>query len=308
MRVAVTGASGFVGGHLVERLIDAGCGVRALCHRRRPPRSDAIECIEGGLDDAGALARLVEGAEAVVHCGGAVAARRRGDFHRVNAEGTRRLAAAAAAAGAPRFLLISSLAARQPQLSGYAASKRAGETALARQSRLQWDALRPPAVYGPGDRQVLMVFRLLKRGIALLPAGESARVSMIHVDDLVSAITAWLRLGAPSGGVYELADGQREGYTWRALIDAAARELTVEPRYVSPPPAALRVAGHASRLWGYVSGATPFLTPDKVRELRHADWVCRDEGFRRLTGWRPRVPLGEGLRETVNWYRARGWL
>ncbi|RDD60835.1 NAD-dependent epimerase/dehydratase family protein [Ferruginivarius sediminum] len=308
MLVAVTGASGFVGARLVGRLLDAGRDVRVLRHRGSVAFADDVEIVDGGLDDARALHRLTNGADAVVHVGGLVAARREADFHRVNTEGTRRLAEAAAAAGVSRFLLISSLAARQPDISAYAASKRAAEAAVAEQPDLAWDALRPPAIYGPGDRQVLIFFQLLKRGIGLLPAGEAARVSLIHVDDLVEAVLSWLAASGASGSVYELADSENRGYTWRALIDAAARELTVEPRYISPSPALLRFVGHVSRLWGRIGGGVPFLTPDKVRELRHSDWVCRDDRFRRLTGWRPQIPLGEGLRETVTWYRARGWL
>lgn len=308
MLVAVTGASGFVGTHLVNRLLDEGMAVRALSHRAPVSAQEGLEIVRGGLDDDAALAALVDGADAVIHCGGLVAAPSDSAFHEVNTEGTRRLAEAAAQAGVPRFLLISSMAARHPELSAYAASKRAAEVALARIEGLNWDALRPPAVYGPGDRQVLIFFRLLRRGIGLLPAGETARVSLIHVEDLVSAATTWLTAAEPSGEIYELGDGKREGYAWRTIIDAAARELIVQPRYMTPPRAMLGAVSHLGRLWGRLSGRAPFLTPGKLREIRHPDWVCRDERFRRLTGWRPRVALGEGLRKTVAWYRAHGWL
>lgn len=308
MGVAVTGASGFVGAYLVDELLNAGQEVRALRHRNAIPPRDGLEIVDGGLEDTDALARFVDGAEGVIHCAGLVAAQSAEAFHQVNAEGTRRVASAAASAGVRRFLLISSLAARQPQLSAYARSKRAGEVVLSQAQDLAWDALRPPAIYGPGDRQILIFFRLLRHGIGLLPAGETARVSLIHVDDLVKAVRAWLDHPAPTGCIYELCDGCKEGYSWRALIDVAAHELTVKPHYVSPPSALLSLAGHGARAWGRLTDRAPLLTPDKLRELRHSDWACHDDRFQHLTDWRPRIPLIEGLRETIAWYRTRGWL
>jgi nucleoside-diphosphate-sugar epimerase len=308
MRVAVTGASGFVGTHLLERLVAAGHDVCVLTHRTGLARRTGVTVVRGGLDDPAALAQLVAGADAVIHAAGAVAAADESTFYTVNTEGTRRLATAARDAGVSRVLLLSSLAARRPDLSTYAASKKAAEEALAQVDGLAWDALRPPAIYGPGDRQVLVFFRLLKLGIGLLPAGDAARVSVIHVADLADAVMAWLDTETCGGDVYELADGYRNGYTWRTLIDAAARELTIEPRYMTPPRGLLHVLSHGLRAWARLTGAVPFLTPDKLRELRHTDWVCRDDRFPRRTGWRPRIALGEGLRATLAWYQARGWL
>lgn len=308
MRVAVTGASGFVGARLVERLSEAGFTLTVLRHRAPVAVPPEAEVVDGGLDDDAVLARFAAGADAVIHCGGVVAARDEATFHRINGEATRRLGEAAAHAGVQRFLFVSSLAARRPEISAYAASKRAGEDALARIPGLAWDAVRPPAVYGPGDKQVLIFARLVKRGIGLLPAKDSARVSLIHVDDLVEAMHAWLTGPEPGGEIYELGDGRRGGYAWRTLIDAAARELTVHPWYVRPPAFALKGLGYLSQAGARLLGRVAFLSPDKLRELRHDDWVCRDDRFRGRTGWRPRVPLGEGLRETLAWYRAQGWL
>lgn len=308
MRVAVTGASGFVGAHLIERLLAAGHEVRALSHRAKVQGGRDVATVQGGLDDGAALMRLVDDVDAVIHLAGAVAATERETFFEVNTEGTRRLALAARDAAVPRFLLVSSLAARRPDLSAYAASKKSAEDALNEIEGLAWDALRPPAIYGPGDKQVLIFFQFLKHGIGLLPAGGGARVSVIHVVDLADGIMAWLQSGTAAQEVYELGDGYRDGYSWRTLVEAAARELTIEPRYMTPPRGLLNVLSHGMRAWARLTGGVPFLTPDKLRELRHPDWVCRDDRFPRRTGWRPRIALGEGLRGTLAWYRARGWL
>jgi len=307
-RIAVTGASGFIGRRLVARLTERGDRVTTLRHRRDGEFGDAVQQVPGGLDDADALRALTDGADAVIHLGGLVAAPRAQDFERVNTAGTERLAAAAERAGVARLLYMSSLAAREPRLSAYAASKRAGEDRLAASRTLAWDALRPPAVYGPGDVQILTFLNMLKRRIALLPGGDDARVSLIHVDDLVDAILAWLDSGTPRAARYELSDGRDGGYAWRELMATAADEIGVAPVYVRPPRPALALAGGCSALWGRVAGTAPMLTPGKMRELTHADWTADPGAFVRATGWRPRIGLRAGLRGTIAWYRERGWL
>src|SRR5262249_45654100 len=190
--VAVTGATGLIGRHVVEHLGRAGWRVRVLT-RRLPKFPDiAVEAVIGALDDARALSRLVDGADAIVHVAGLVKARSRAEFFAANATGTGNLATAARGGGRrPRFVLLSSLAAREPQLSDYAASKRAGETELARcGDGLSWSILRPPAVYGPGDREILAFFQALWRGIALLPTPRDGLLSLIHAADLAAPATA----------------------------------------------------------------------------------------------------------------------
>ena len=149
--VALIGATGFVGRHLLRRLTDEGWRLRALTRRPEAlgPPTERVQPVVGDLESDAALTALIQGADVVVHCAGLVAARDAAEFHRVNAEGTARLLRAAAAAGRPRFLLISSLAAREPQLSPYAASKRQAEELLRQNAGgLTWQALRPPVVYG----------------------------------------------------------------------------------------------------------------------------------------------------------------
>ncbi len=283
--------------------------MRGLRHRGRlGPERPELKIVDGDLLDEQALNKLVTGCDAVVHCAGVIAAARDETFHRVNAEGTRHLALAAAAAGVSRFLLVSSIAARHPHLSAYAASKAAAESALDTVPGLSWDVLRLPAVYGPGDRQTLTLFRLVKHGFGMLPAGEKARVSLVYVDDLVAAICIWLKAQNPRKETYELDDGHKGGYSWRTIIDHAARALSVRPRYIVPPGAVLRCIGQCALAWGRVTGRPPFISPGKVRELRHTDWECRDDNFQTATGWRPRVALSQGMRETIAWYREKGWL
>ena len=166
---------------------------------------------------------LVAGANAVIHCAGTVRGARSSDFERVNAEGAGRIAAAAAAqATAPRFLLMSSLAARVPELSDYAASKWHGECALKAAARdMRWTIFRPPAVFGPGDRELAPLFRCIARGFAPVPGHAAGRFSLIHVDDLASAVLRWLAVDTGSGRIFELDDGKSGGYDWQTVLAIA---------------------------------------------------------------------------------------
>ena len=184
---AVTGATGFVGPHLVAALARRGWKLRLLIRRWTPLPSLAgveAEIVWGDLSDEASLETLVAGADAVVHAAGLIKARRPAEFDAVNRDGTARLSALAP--DVP-FLLLSSLAAREPQLSPYAASKRAAEEVVARRSG-PWLAVRAPAVYGPGDRETLAYFKMARNGFALQPDCPDARLSLVHVEDLAEAM------------------------------------------------------------------------------------------------------------------------
>ena len=304
--VALTGATGFIGSALRERLTNAGYRVRAL-YRPRPGRvlqdTANLKWIAGDLGDRDALAALVDGAEAVVHCAGNVRGARRSDFDRVNETGVLdTVRAAEREAGCRRFLLLSSLAAREPQLSDYARSKRLGERALeANAGRLAWAALRPPAVYGPGDREMLPVFRSMARGLAPVPGKGDGRFSLIHVADLASAVVAWLDGDNGSGHTYELDDGHEHGYDWDTLLAVASRVLRegAPIRRLSIPIPCLRLVAGINLAAARVFGYAPMLSPGKVREITHADWVCDGSALTRATGWRPLVGFERGLADTL---------
>jgi len=300
--VALTGATGFIGAVLLARLTGSGRRVRALYRPRAgrvPTASPGVEWVQGDLDDLDSLRALVAGADAVVHCAGTVRGTRQADFDRVNAEGAGRVAQAAAnAPRAPRLLLLSSLAARMPDLSHYAGSKRRGELAVkAASGNLRWTVLRPPAVVGPGDRELLPLFRCIANGFAPVPAGATGRFSLLHVDDLATAVLCWLAADAGYGETFELDDRRPGGYDWDTVVALAGRALR-EGRPVLRVPipvpvlalAALVNIGAAS-----VLGYAPMLTPGKVREITHRDWLCDSHAFALATGWRPTVGLGPAL-------------
>ena len=300
--VALTGATGFIGSAVLSRLLAAGWHVRALHrpHRGRTPASrHAVEWIEGDLGDVRSLRALVTGADAVVHCAGTVRGARSAGFERVNTEGTRRLLEVAASASqAPRFLLMSSLAARRPDLSAYAASKRNGERVLEAATRnVRWTVFRPPAVYGPGDRELEPLFRWVARGVAPMPAGRAGRFSLIYVDDLAAAVLRWLEVDDGYGRTFELDDGHPGGYDWDRVLAVAARVLRegAPVRRLTVPVALLHLAAVANVVASRVAGYDPMLTPGKVREITHPDWLCDSHDYAGTTGWQPVVRLEEGI-------------
>jgi len=309
--IAVTGASGFIGRSICTQLLARDYAVRALIRnsRKAPLHASAdYESVPGDLADRGSLERLIRGADAVIHCAGVVRGGAQSRFDRVNVEGTRNLLLAMAEHEVPlRLLYLSSLAAREPQLSFYAGSKRRAEQLLTNGSvGLAWTILRPPAVYGPGDRELLPLFRLMAHGIAPTAGRPTARFSMLHVKDLSSAVIAWLRTEPTPEGIYALDDGHAGGYDWHEIGAVVGEICHRKVRVMRTAAWLLDAVAWANARIGPVLGTAPMLTPQKLRELRHADWVCSNAEFRQVVRWQPRIGLAEGLRTMPGWpgYRA----
>lgn len=304
---AITGATGFLGRHLVRSLAEQGWQVRILA-RRDPvdPLWTGLEpqVVPGALGDGAALDRLCSGAEVVIHAAGLIKARSRADFEAVNVTGARRVAEAARTAQVPKVLLVSSLAAREPHLSDYAASKRGGESAAAEVLGDRLTIARPPAVYGPGDTETFGLFKAAQE-VGVLPAFDpAARIALIHVTDAADQLA---RLAEqPVGRIVALSDSRPEGYGWLEIVRTAGAAVGRDPRVVRLPDGVLSLLGVAGAA-GRLLGATPMLTPGKARELRHLDWgVASHELPAGLPA--PRFGLLDGFRQTVNWYRRAGWL
>jgi nucleoside-diphosphate-sugar epimerase len=305
-RVAVTGVTGFVGPHLVAALARRGFRLRLLVRRWSPLPSlegVAADMVLGDLSDEAALKRLVAGADAVVHAAGLIKARRPADFMTVNRDGTALLSALAPDA---RFLLLSSLAAREPQLSPYAASKRAAEEVVAGRSG-PWLTVRAPAVYGPGDRETLAYFKAVARGLAPRPKVAGARLSLIHVADLVEALALALDQPPPPS-TYEIDDGKDGGYSYRDMADAAGRALGRKPVSLAVPRPVMAAVARVNATGHSLGGSVQILTPGKVNEIFHGDWTAHDRRLAAALGFRPRFDLGTGFGETILWYRRQGWL
>ena len=301
--IALTGATGFVGAELAKQLGRTGYKIQALIRPASTWKQSAnlaVKWIEGDLEDIDSLHRLVDGATAVVHSAGLVRGRTREQFNRVNADGLVRLASAAAAQQpAPRFLLISSLAAREPHLSHYAASKRLGEKMLVEKSgRLPWTIYRPCAIYGPGDKELLPVFEWMAKGIAPILGSGQGRFSLLYVKDLAEAVVQWL--GCPcKSEIFELHDGHPGGYAWHDVVNTFEHLRAKSVISIKIPMVLVRLVSALNLLASRTFSYSPMLTPGKVRELSHSDWVCDNNALSGATGWVPRVLLLVGLQKTL---------
>ncbi len=299
--LAVTGGTGFVGSHFLRLATAAGYEVRALSRGWKPPE-ERIDWIDGALDRPDGLAKLCAGADAAVHIAGAINARDRAAFEKVNAGGTASLIDAARDAGIRRFVHVSSVAAREPELSDYGWSK-AKSVRLVAASGLEWTIVRPPAVYGPGDRETLELFRMARRGFVALP--PRGRFSLLHVEDLCRLLLASLEEPETVSETYEPDDGREGGWDHRHFARSLGRLFGRRAATVAMPRTLLRAASRHDRL---VRRGRAKLTPDRVRYFCHPDWVAASERRPPPALWAPEVRTPTGLKDTADWYRQQGWL
>jgi nucleoside-diphosphate-sugar epimerase len=301
LKLAISGGTGFVGSHVIDAALAAGHEVNALTRRDQPQR-DGVNWVGGSLSDRDSLERLVDGADAVIHVAGVINASDSAGFERGNVEGTLAMLAAATAAGVSRFVHVSSLAAREPKLSLYGASKARSEE-LVESSGLDWAIVRPPAVYGPGDKEMLELFKMAKLGLILLP--PKGRVSFVHVDDLSRLLLALAAPRAPARLIVEPDDGRSGGWSHKEFARALAKAVGRRSVSFSAPRGLMRLAAGLDRL---VRGGRAKLTPDRAAYFCHPDWVVASGHSPPAGLWHPRIETQQGLVETADWYRAQGWL
>jgi UDP-glucose 4-epimerase len=300
--VALTGATGFVGKATLERLLETGWQVRALTRRDQPKRS-GVAWIDGALDRPDSLSSLCEGADTVLHIAGTVNARDAAGFEAGNAKGTANMLTAAKAAGVGRFVHVSSLSAREPQLSAYGASKAKAER-LVIDSAFDWTVVRPPGVYGPGDTEVFEMFRMANRGFCLLP--PAGRSSWIHVDDLARLLVALLPAQESAAAkTLEADDGEPGGWSHSSFARAIGASLGKRIIAIAAPRPLLFAAAWGDRL---LRGDKAKLTADRAGYMSHPDWAIDRSNAPPAALWQPAIDTRDGLKETARWYKAQGWL
>lgn len=302
--IALTGATGFIGGRIARHLSCRGFRVRALVRpgsQPRLPEGVRIEVCYGSLADAEALVRLLDGVEGLVHCAGLVRGLTQAQFDAVNVAGTERLLSLARQLTTPpRLVLISSLAARQPQLSPYALSKYRAEQVVARLGEgLSWLILRPPAVYGPGDRELMPLLKAMARGLLPILGPQDGRFSLLFVDDLARAVERALARPEVAGQVFELHDGKPEGYGWDEIHAIAKAFRGGAVMRLPLPEWSLRALAQLVVGGSQLAGRLPMLTQGKVNELRYPDWVCDNSAICQALNWQPEIQFAQGLRLTL---------
>jgi len=313
MRVAVTGATGFIGRHLVARLVHRGDHVVAIS--RRPVRD--MDVVVAPLESR-ALTKASRDADVVVHLAGLVAALSESDYQLVNADGTRAAATAARDAGA-RLVYVSSLAAAGPAPSSaarsesdppapitpYGRSKLGGELAVRATANLRWTILRPGVVYGPGDRALLPFFRFARSGVMPLVGRARAAYTFGYIDDVVRAIEAAIDRDASGETVFV---GHPKPVTPRALLETVRSAVGGRAVIVRVPQPLTLAAAVACHLASRFARKTMILDLHRFADLDAPGFVCQVGRLHHVLGVVPQVDLQEGITRTAEWYRKEGWV
>ncbi len=318
--IAVTGATGFVGRAITQHLLDQGHRVKLLVRDvkkldeniRKHPKAQPIS---GDLHNDDALKDFCDAADFVVHCAGLTHALKSQDFFTANCEGAGNLArifADGLSGGSlnnpPKFIHISSLAARQDHISTYAKSKRQSEDVVFQACPSAALVLRAPAMYGPHDLATLPFFKSVKRGLAPIPGGQvERRASILFVEDFVQAVVAAMDHGEVAK-VYEVGDQEKDGHSWTQIAKACGQSLGVKVRLLALPKPVLKAwAIPSSQVMRWL-GQAPMVTGEKIDEFFYHDWAARDHLLSELTPWKPQISLREGFERTSQWYKAHNFL
>jgi nucleoside-diphosphate-sugar epimerase len=337
MKITVTGGAGFIGKRLVERML--GLGHEVTCLVRNNPRKEALEklgatLVPGDVTAPESLPKAVAGAEVVFHLAGVTKAFSRQEFFRVNVDGSRNVAQACAAQPNPPVLVqVSSLAAAGPApaerpsreadspcpVSRYGESKcKAEEAVLESAAKAPITIVRPPIVFGPGDRDALEWYRSVTKGVHIVPSLTERRYSLIHVDDLVTGLWLAATRGsravgkavtpeASNRGCYYIASGEMPTYAelGRLVAESLQRHGV---RVVRVPELVGWAVAAISETAARLRQKPAILNLDKLREATAGSWICDASRARSELGFEPGATLQQRLAETGRWYREAGWL
>lgn len=324
--VAVTGGTGFIGSHTVEALLQEGYRVRCLIRSGRNGtgwlKGLPVEIRHVDLLDGSAVRSALDQCEMVVHIAGVTRAKRRRDFFEGNVEPTRNLLLASKELGSVKqFCYMSSLTAVGPAVDGkpvsedspcrpltaYGASKLEAETVCRGFVDLfPVVILRPPAVYGPRDRDILHMFRWIKLGIMPVMGPSTKMLSMVYVTELARAVTAILKADPPRGGTYFV--GDPNPYRYSDLVGMTAGLLGKTTINLPIPRPILYAIAGATQAVSWLLPQPSVVNIDKVRDLVTPNWTCETGNIERDLGFRTEIGAREGLQKTLDWYKAEGWL
>ncbi len=278
----MTGATGFVGQHVLSRLLDEGYRVKALVRPSAIEKTidhENLNWIEGGLSEVRPLRALCSEADVLIHIAGLITARTRDEYFETNARAVASLTGLAKQAEVKRMVLLSSLAAREPNLSAYAASKRAGEGAMARRlgPNMQGVVVRAPAVFGPGDQATAPIFTAIRRGFLPCPGGrnwQARKFSLLYIDDLVDSLVGPCLSGQYDGRT--IYPSTCASLTWPSFAQACSK---AQQRSVRPIPLPISVLTSLATMTSASKKLTGkgHLTLEKLREFLHEDWSVNSD-------------------------------
>ena len=327
MQVLVTGATGFIGSHLVPALLARGWRVDCLARitSRKPKEFEQqVRWVEGDLLNPGSLIKAAQEVDAVIHLAGAIKASNPETFTKVNVTGTENLLAALLSSGSssPTFVLISSQAAQGPSpsrlplpesasaqpISCYGWSKlRAEEVVLKHKDQLPWVILRPCTVYGPGDRESLAFFKMAKYHLNPIIGWRAVYLNLVYVTDLVNVIIRVLEKDRSRGETFNVTDG-RDAYPLKEVISTAAQSLGTWTIPILLPKWLLRTAAVVGDLVGTITRRPGMLNSDKYHEMTTQYWSSSAEKIRLNLNYEPGYDIFKGFQITADWYQEHGWL
>ena len=326
MVALVTGATGFIGSHLVELLLKKNYAVRVLIRKTSDTvwlKGLPIEYVYGDLFDADALQRAVTGVDYVFHSAGITKAKTQEEYYRGNSEGTKNIleAVAAANAGVKRFVQISSQAAAGPSpdhtpiteeaaphpITTYGRSKlRAEEACASYAGKIAVTIVRPPAVYGPRDKDVFEFFNTMNKGLQPMVGMKEKFVSLIHVGDLVRGFVLAAESEKAKGQTYFISSDQV--YGWKQVGEVTRQVLGRKALRIRIPEAGVYTIAAFAELFGRFSKKPVLINFEKARDMVQDNWTCDAGKARRDFGYTQEISLEAGIRNTVEWYRTKGWL
>ncbi len=305
--IALTGATGFLGGHILSHLLKNNYEVKALARQEMPMRH-GVTWVTGDLHNHKALQTLTSECHSVIHCAGTIKGLNEKSFFHINRYGTDNILRAASETGVGQFLHISSLAAREPSLSYYSASKAAAEHAITDKNwPFKWSIIRPPGIYGPGDMETLSLIKMVRNRLMLAPGNASNRASWIHVSDLSAALVTILK-HFPASEIHEIDDGQAKGYSHKEFADTIGNIFNISPWIVSAPGFLIKAMANINGLAAQIRQKPTIFTLPKARELLHPNWIVEESHRLKLPDWQPHYDLNKGMKNTIEWYSQNGFL
>ena len=318
--ILVTGGTGFIGMHLLERLAADGAAVRALVRRKSAPRSlpEGVEAVYGDLAGGEGIEAGLAGVHTVFHLAGVTKALHTDDYYSGNVRATEKLAHAVAGRGL-RLVHVSSLAAIGPSSGGLPVAEDAEPHPLTHYGKSKLDAervvrdlapeaviVRPPVVYGPRDTDVFQLLKSISKGLELEIAGGERWFSAIYVKDLVEGLLAAARCPRAVGRTYFLAHAK--AVSWTQLGTLAARIMSRKRRVVTVPLAMANAVGACAEVWAHITGTPGIISREKIAEARCMDWTCDTRRATEELGFVAPTSLETGLGESLAWYKEAGWL
>lgn len=293
--IAVTGATGFVGRHLLKQLDKYKYPVSALTRKPQLQQDQGLTWVQGDLDNKLALEKLLNNSDILIHCAGQTRGQTYSDFAHTNVKGVKNILNVLQDTST-KLLLISSLAAREQHLSHYALSKKTGENLL-QLSALNWTIFRPPAIYGPGDKELTPLLKIMLNGILPMPS-HRGKLSLLFITDLVAAIIAWLDSTNSRGKCYELHDGH--GYSWQEIATVGSLWRGGKVRPLKIPQKLFEFVAFINESQSRLKHKMPMLNRGKVREIQHLNWVCDNQAICHDLDWQPQFDLLKGLQNTYS--------